>query len=163
METSKALMKQAGILPKLKLGRKKEKGGVESTGPHQVRILEDKIVPGIDKETGKQIQEVKYTVEENGEKKEYRVPVKDKSGGLHYRVQRLSEIPDGGEVILEMKKRGIKNYVEVTTIGEVDYDETEADEPDDEPTVDISDPTEEELDEKFEAFGKPNEDEEASE
>jgi hypothetical protein len=149
-------MKKAGILPKLRLGIKKEGGGVESTGPHQVRILEDKIVPGIDKETGKQIHEVKYILEENGEKKEYRVPVKDKAGELHYLVQRLSEIPEGGEVILEMKKRGIKNYIEVTTIGEVDYDETEADEPDEEPTVDISEPTEEELDAKFEALAGDN-------
>lgn len=132
MQKSKELLKAAGVLPKLRLAIQKtdDKGkklGVESTGPHRVKLLEDKIVPGIDKQTGKKIEEVLYLLEENGEKKEYRVPVKDRNTGqLHYLVQRLAEVPPEGEVILHCKKAGIKNYIEVipvNEIGKVEYEE----------------------------------------
>src|SRR3990167_3789730 len=114
MEKSKALMKAAGVVPKLRLGIKKAGGGVIVTGPHRVRILEDRIIKDKDAETGKEIEFVVYLVEENGEKKEYRTKVKNKEGKLNYLVQRLAEIEEGDEVILEMKKMGIKNYIEVT-------------------------------------------------
>ena len=114
-------MKQAGILPKLKLGERREgENGKESvfpTGPHRVKILEDKIKKGKD-DKGNIIDVVHYVVEEDGVKKFHEVPVKDKTGGLHYLVQRLSEVPEGQEVILEMKKRGIKNYINVAVVGE---------------------------------------------
>jgi len=68
----------------------------------------------MDRETQKVIEIVKYTFEEDGELKEYRVPVKAReTGELHYLVQRMSMVPEGAEVILEMKKRGPKNYIEV--------------------------------------------------
>ena len=75
-----------------------------------------------------------YLVEENGEKKEYRTKVKNKEGKLNYLVQRLAEIEEGDEVILEMKKMGIKNYIEVTptkgaTKVEHDVEDEEADDP----------------------------------
>lgn len=114
-------MKQANILPKLKLGERREgENGKESvfpTGPHRVKILEDKIKKGKDQQ-GNLIDVVHYVVEEGGVKKFYEVPVKDKTGSLHYLVQRLSEVPEGQEIILEMKKRGIKNYVNVAVVGE---------------------------------------------
>lgn len=110
-------MKQAGIVPRLKLGIKEEGKAPVPTGPHKVKILEDKIKKGKDNE-GKIIDVMHYIVEENGEKKFYEVPVKDKTGGLHYLVQRLSEISEGQEIILEMKKRGIKNYISVALVGE---------------------------------------------
>ncbi len=130
-------MKQAGVLPRLKLGERREgENGKESvfpTGPHRVKLLEDKIKKGKDND-GKIIDVVHYIVEEEGVKKFYEVPVKDKTGGLHYLTQRLSEVPEGSEVILEMKKRGIKNYISVLEVNngtDVEVDE--------EATVDISD------------------------
>lgn len=114
MKNSKELMKVAKIYPKLRLGTKLPGGGVKSTGPHRVRLVEDKIAKGIDRETGKAIEVVKYLVEENGQLMQYTVPVKNReTGELHYLVQRLSEVEEGQEIILEMKKRGIRNYVEV--------------------------------------------------
>ena len=114
-------MKQAGILPKLKLGERREgdngKESVHPTGPHRVKILEDKIRKGKDQE-GKIIDVMHYVLEEDGVKKFYEVPVKDKTGSLHYLVQRLSEIAEGQEIILEMKKRGIKNFISVAIVGE---------------------------------------------
>lgn len=114
IKTSKELLQKAGILPKLRLGQKLSKGGVKSTGAHRVKILEDKIIRRPDPTTGKDIEWVRYFVEENGEKKIYDTKLKDKAGGLSYLVQRFAEIGEGEEIILEMKKQGIKNYVEVT-------------------------------------------------
>lgn len=118
-------MAKAGVLPKLRLGNKTEKG-VTTTGPHTVRILEDKIVRGSDPQTGKEIEFVRYILEENGEKKFYDTKLKDRNGELSYLVQRLSEVEENSEIILEMKKRGIKNYVAVSGVtqhGEVEVDE----------------------------------------
>lgn len=120
-------MKKAGILPKLRLGQKLPKGGVQSTGQHRVKILEDKIIRKPDPNTGTDIEWVRYFVEENGEKKVYDTKLKDKAGGLSYLVQRFAEIGEGEELILEMKKQGIKNYVEVTPTGHTTSVEVEED------------------------------------
>jgi hypothetical protein len=124
MNTSKELLKEANITPKLRLGEKTDKG-VKSTGPHRVKIMKDKLDKGTDHE-GKEIDVVKYLVEENGQHKFYEVEKLGKNGELHYLVQRLAEVPEGSEVILEMKKRGVKNYIEVTTLNtpaEVEMDD----------------------------------------
>ncbi len=113
-------MAQAKIIPKLRLAVKTEKGPV-STGPHRVKIIEDKITNGKDGRTGQIIQVVRYMVEENGTQKIYDVPVKNKEGELHYLIQRLSEIEESQEVILEMKKSGPKNYVSVTPVNNKDH------------------------------------------
>ena len=73
MEISKELLKEANITPKLRLGQKTEKG-VISTGQHRVRIIKDKIDKGTDKQTGQEIDVVKYLVEEDGQHKFYEVP-----------------------------------------------------------------------------------------
>jgi hypothetical protein len=118
MKNSKALMKVAGVYPKLKLGEIREgtngKVSVHPTGPHRVKMVEDKVTKGIDKETRQPIEVVKYVVEEEGVLKQYVVPVKSReTGELHYLVQRLSEVEEGQEIIIEMKKQGPKNYVGV--------------------------------------------------
>lgn len=133
MQNSKKLMEVAKVYPKLRLGERREgnsgKVSVHSTGPHRVKMVEDRVLNGKDKETGETIQVVKYIVEEGGELRQYIVPVKSRdTGDLHYLVQRLSEVEEGQEVILEMKKRGPKSYVEVLTadghpIGEEDSEE----------------------------------------
>src|SRR5690606_17692693 len=73
-----------------------------------------------DRDTGKIVDVVKYVFEEDGEKKQYERKIKNKADELDYLIQRLSEVPEGAEVILEMKKNGMKNYIEVTYNGEVD-------------------------------------------
>ena len=124
MINSKKLITVAGIVPKLRLGNKTDKG-VTSTGAHRVKLLEDKIIKGTDTQTGKEIDYVRYIVEENGEKKQYDTKLKDKDGNLSYLVQRLAEVEEGHEVLLEMKKRGIKNYISVTPVKENDDVEVE--------------------------------------
>jgi hypothetical protein len=114
-KVSKELVLAAGIIPKLKLGIKGEKG-VISTGPHRVKLLADKVVPGKDYKTGKEIEYVRYLFEENGEKKTYETKKLNDKGDLSYFVQHLAEIEEGSEVILEMQKRGIKNFISVTPL-----------------------------------------------
>ena len=116
MLRSKELVQQAGIVPDIRLFVKKEGGGTISTGAHKVKMLSDKVIKSTDYETGKEIAAVEYILEENGEKKRYEVPVKDKKDRLHYLVQHLSEIEPNEEIILTGKRKGAKAYVEVSRI-----------------------------------------------
>lgn len=112
MKKSQDLVEQAGIKPKLNLAEKTDKG-VQGTGPHTVKLVSDRIVKGTEYETQKEIQEVEYTVEEDGVEKTYNVPVKDKLDKLHYLVQRLAQYNEGDIVVMEYKRKGIKGYIEV--------------------------------------------------
>ena len=116
METSKQILKTANIVPKLQLGVKTEKG-VVSTGPHKVKLIKDKEVKGTD-QNGKDVAMVRYLLEVNGESRIYDCKKLDVKGDIHYLVQKLSTYNEGSEVILEMKKRGMKNYVDVKPAGE---------------------------------------------
>lgn len=118
MQSSKDIVKKAGIIPKLQLYVKDTKGIPQGTGPHRVKLLADKEVPGTDPQTGVARQEVAYLVEEKGEKKSYHVPKLDKKGQIHYLVQRLAEVNEGEEVILEGKRKGIKNYTQVIRLSD---------------------------------------------
>ena len=126
METSKSILKIANIIPKLQLGTKTEKG-VESTGPHKVKLIKDKEVKGTDV-NGKEVAMVRYLLEVNGEPRIYDCKKFDMKGDIHYLVQKLSTYNEGSEVILEMKKRGIKNYIDVLPAGESGSVEVEDDE-----------------------------------
>ena len=109
-------MDQAGIKPRLRLGNKKDGGGVDSTGPHTVKFIKDRVVKGKNPETGKEREEVEYTFEEDGVEKTYNTPVKNKEGDLSYLVQRMADYNYGDFMILEMKRIGIKNYISITPI-----------------------------------------------
>lgn len=133
MKIAKTLMKNAEIYPKLKLGERIVKedgsyGAVRSNGPHKVKLLKEFIRKGVDRETGQVIEVYKIVVEHEGVTKEYRMPIKAReTGELHYLVQRLSKVEEGEEIIMEMKKQGPKNYIEVLradgTPIEIDEDE----------------------------------------
>ena len=125
MKTSQNVVKAAGIVPKLRLFNKKtnEKGKdiVTTTGPHKVKLIQDKEVSGKDGDTGQPIPCIRYLVEENGERRVYETRKFDKTTGeVSYLVQRLAEIEENTQVILEGKRKGIKNYVEVTVISKTD-------------------------------------------
>lgn len=118
MKHSQELMLKANIIPRLKLAAKDEKGAVRGTGPHKVKILEDKLQKGKDPQTGEVRDITRFIFEEDGVKKQYDVPIKDKAGELHYLIQRLSEVPEGAEITLEYKRKGLKGYIHVTTDSE---------------------------------------------
>lgn len=117
MKVSSELRVLAKIVPKLKLGNKTPKG-VIGNGVHKVKLLSDKIVKGKDFKTGKEVEKVEYTLEENGEKKIYTTKLKNDKGELSYLVQNLADFQEGEEVFMEMKKAGIKNFVNVWSVNE---------------------------------------------
>src|ERR1043165_4906150 len=109
MKTSREILLKAGLYPKLRLGIKGPRG-VTATGPHKVVLVEDKIIQKLDPE-GKPTHYVRYIFEEKGERKQYDARLKAKDGNdPHYLVQAFADIEEGEEVILEMKKAGVKNY-----------------------------------------------------
>ena len=129
MKISQQLVKQAGIVPRLRLAVKKAGGGTVGTGPHIVKLLEDKIVRGKDYETGQIIEKVRYLVVENGEQKIYETRLKSKDAGeLSYLVQHMAEIPEGQEITMEYKRKGVRGYIEVSWEGKMEAVESEENE-----------------------------------
>ena len=101
-------------MPKLRLGVKLAKGGVSSTGPHLVKFVEEPIaIMGKDNE-GKERKELKFIVEENGIRYRWHAPIYSKDGTApHYLMERIMDINVGDERILEMLRKGARNYVDV--------------------------------------------------
>lgn len=129
MKTSKEIVLKAGLLPRLQLGIKTGKG-VKSTGKHTVKVVEDKIIRKPMREEGDDGFYVRYIFEENGEKKQYDTRMKEKGGNdPSYFVQAMANVEPGEEITLEMKKAGMKNYIEIirTSVGEVEHADTEDD------------------------------------
>ena len=139
MKTSQEILKAAGIVPKLRLGSKSGKG-VKPTGAWRVKMIKDKEVVGRDSQTGKEVPMVRYLMDvlmkdgKTWEKRIYETKKFNKdTGDVSYLVIRLAEVPEGGEVILEMNKMGIKNFIDVKDIGEgqsVEAEEHEIETPD---------------------------------
>lgn len=117
MKNLQILAEQLNILPKLRLGNKLEKGGVQATGPHHVKFLEEPVtVMGRD-EKGAPRKELKFIVEEGNIKYRWQVPILGKDGQPSYLIERLMNIEVGDERILEMCKQGIKNFIDVRPVG----------------------------------------------
>ena len=64
-------------------------------------------------------QQLHVTVTEKGKQKLWTIPLKDKDGNLHYLVQALADYAAGDEIVVEMKKNGAKNYVDIRRVGEL--------------------------------------------
>lgn len=124
MKTSKEIIEKAGIIPRLRLGSKTGRG-VTTNGSFRVKMIKDKEIVGRDANTGKEVPMIRYLMDvlmkdgKTWEKRIYETKKFNKdTGEVSYLVIRLAEVPEGGEVILEMKKMGIKNFVSVRDIGE---------------------------------------------
>ena len=104
------------MIPELKLGIGSPP---KSTGPHTVKLIAGKEVKGKHFKTGEEYRAFKFMVKENGEKKVYQTRILDKEDPkkLHYLFARLVEIPNGTEVILEMKKGSVGNYIDLSIPG----------------------------------------------
>jgi hypothetical protein len=137
MDLSRELMAKANIVPKLQLMKKDAHQVPRTTGPHRVKILDERLLNGIDPDTNQPRPIVRYIFEENGERRQYDVPCKDKKGDLHYLIQRFAEFQPGEEMILEAQKRGPKSFISVTRV----TDSTAAEVEDDEPAIQVDEPT----------------------
>lgn len=102
-----------GVVPKLQLGRKLVGGGVESTGPHHVKFLEEPVVVMGKDEKGQPRKELKFIVEEKGTKYRWNVPILSKEGQPSYMVERTMNIEVGDQRILELVKERGRNYIDV--------------------------------------------------
>lgn len=120
MENTKLVAEKMKIVPRLKLGNKKIGGGVESTGAHLVKFISDSVVKGKDPMTKKEREEMKYIVEKNGVQYQWRVPLLNKQNEPHYLIERLMTIKEGEEVVLEMKKSGMNNFIDVRPVNQAD-------------------------------------------
>lgn len=113
MEKVRELARTLNILPRLQLGIKLDKGGIKTTGPHKVKFLQEPtIVMGKDFE-GKPRKEMKFIVESEGVKYTWNVPILNKEGQPNYLIERLMNIEVNDERTLEMKKKGIRNYIDI--------------------------------------------------
>lgn len=131
MEISKKILEQAGITPKLRLAVKNERGIPTTTGPHRVKLIEEKLIKGTD-EKGNEVAIVRYFFLEEGEKRMYEVPVKDKKGGVHYLVQRFAEMEPEEEIQLTFKKAQGRSFIEVVRLNQANTSHVEVDENDEE-------------------------------
>jgi hypothetical protein len=124
MKTSSEILMKSGLLPKLQLGIRKGTGrtgkngleivNVVPTGKHTVKMIEDKIVKKPIREEGDDVHWVRYIVEEDGVQKQYDTRMKEKGGNdPSYFVQAMAAVEPGEVITLEMKKAGIKNYIEI--------------------------------------------------
>lgn len=133
MEYIKNLAKTMNIMPKLRLGVKLAGGGVKSTGPHKVKFLEEPT--GVTRRNfeGQQTKQLRFLVEENGEKYVWYVSVMNKDNtDANYLIERLMLVKVGEERTLEMKKMGARNFIEISDAdgNAIVPDEDDLDEPD---------------------------------
>ena len=122
MKNVKEAAKTLKLYPKLRLGEKLPGGGVKANGPHTVKITAEPTTTMINK-NGKMVKAFKFTVEENGQLYKWLVPLLNEEGEGHYLIERLQDIEVGEEIVLEMKKRGARNYIDITKPGEEDAED----------------------------------------
>lgn len=115
MQRFKEAAKVLKMYPKLKLGEKTDKG-VKSLGPKTVVITAEPTTTMMMK-NGKQVKAFKLIVKENGELKKWLVPITTEEGEGHYLIEHLQDVEVGETIVLEMKKRGPRNYIEVVRSG----------------------------------------------
>jgi hypothetical protein len=127
---AKQVLDKLGVIPKLRLAEKLPTGGVKSTGPHRVKIGPSKLINGVNPDNGQPRQEIEYTVEEGGVTKLWFVPILNKQGRPNYLVERIADIKEGEEIILESKRSGAKNYTSITRLnGSTDVEDDDEHEP----------------------------------
>lgn len=124
MERVRAAAVALHLHPKLHLGEKLPGGGVKSTGPHTVKITAEPTTVMITK-NNKPVKAFKFIVEENGQLYKWLVPLTNEQGEGHYLIERLINVEVGQEIVLEMKKRGPKNYIDISRPGEEEEEEVE--------------------------------------
>lgn len=139
MERLKEAAKALKMFPKLRLGEKLAGGGVKTTGPHRVKITAEPTTTMVNK-GGVPTKHFRFIVEENGQQYKWFVPVmnKDNTEG-HYLIERLMDIQIGEEIILEMKKQGARNFIEVRRANEPEKTALEDEHEIEEDVIDYSD------------------------
>ncbi len=115
--TSQQLLKKATDEGKVSPPFLKLKG---TKRKHTVKFISDRVIKGAEYGTGKEIEQVEYTFEEDEIKKKYCVRIRDENGELYYFVQRMAEYQKGEILTLEYKpiKGTFKGFIDVNRPGE---------------------------------------------
>lgn len=128
MDKIRDIARAIKLYPRIKMGERTLGGAVQGTGPHKVKFMEEPtVITGKDKK-GNPRKELKFILQEHGQLYRWQVPILNEEGQPNYLVERLMDIEVGDIRVLEMKKRGPRNYVDV---------------------MDPSGPTEQEVTDKF--------------
>lgn len=129
MERIKEAARHFKLYPKVCFGemRGNDRGNLvffPNNIPHRVVITDEPTTVMINK-NNQPVRAFKFIVEENGELYKWLVPLVNDRGEGHYLIDRLNTlgINVGDEVVLEMKKRGPRNYIQVTRAGEEEEEE----------------------------------------
>jgi hypothetical protein len=86
-------------------------------GIHHVKILSEKIGKGKDFE-GKEAEQLQLIIMDNGQQKEWNMPIKNKDGTLYYIVAELETIEIGEEFIVQAAKMKTGKYAKrISRIG----------------------------------------------
>lgn len=118
MDKIDEIAKSIGVLPKLRLSEETAAGGRKSNGPHTVKFLEEPVVVMGKDQAGKPRKELKFRVLEGEQQYYWRVPILNKENQPNYLFERLLDLKVGEERVLEMKKIGIRSYIDVSKVGE---------------------------------------------
>lgn len=118
MNTAKQQLDRAQAAGKVKerdnylsLAPKNSEGVPTPNGQHRIVLVKDeKTTNSMGKE------QLTVTVKEGGVEKIWNIKLKDDEGNLHYLVQILADYNEGDELIVEMKKNGAKNFVDVKRV-----------------------------------------------
>jgi len=110
------VVKELKIVPRLRFGNKRAKGGVDSTGPHRVKFLEEPTIVMRANDKGKQVQNLRFILEEKGTRYCWFVPLLNKENQPSYLIERLIDINVGSERIIELMSFGGKNYYDVIVV-----------------------------------------------
>lgn len=94
----------------LQLAKQIQGQGNVSTGPHEVILISDEEGERRNPRTNQVEKVIWFIVKENDIEKKYAVPMFDKKGNIHYLIQRLGELPEGTEVVLEYKRKPNSPY-----------------------------------------------------
>ncbi len=118
MEKVKEVMAALGVRPKLRLGRRLDKekdgkGGIESYGPKQIKCLAEPEGVTANNFEGKPTKFLRFLVEHNANEFFWFVPVLNKEGQPNYLLERVAAMEIGKEYILEMKRQGGRNHIEI--------------------------------------------------
>lgn len=91
---------------------------MKSTGAHTIMLVSDSIGKGKDPMSGAEVEQLQVIVTEGGVEKMWNIPLKDKESNLHYLVQRLAEFNEGDTLVVEMKKKGMRNFIDVKSLSQ---------------------------------------------
>lgn len=115
LKNTAEILAKAKLYPKLRLGEKLPGGGVKSLGAKTVELVDDKIIRKIDPKDTQEKFYMRYNVLFNGKLHRYETKLNDENGEPSYFIQRMGSFSPGNIVTLELKKAGVKNYVEITS------------------------------------------------